>query len=162
MHFILCKLILTNIFYRETFVNTFMLQISVLCNHLNGRDTHVRQIKVYGPRPWVKIILFLWLWLLIADPIKTILFYGMFQESNSTPTISVHFEGVHYLFYCEMRYGCVVCCHWNAVVFSVNPWRILLSFLVLLKKCYILAWLHIIDSKMYRTVTKIHSRHQFS
>ncbi|PPS00689.1 hypothetical protein GOBAR_AA19985 [Gossypium barbadense] len=36
---------------RETFVNTFMLQIVVLSNHLNGRDTHVRQIKVYGPRP---------------------------------------------------------------------------------------------------------------
>ncbi|KDP31658.1 hypothetical protein JCGZ_14974 [Jatropha curcas] len=35
---------------RETFVNTFMLQIAVLSNHLNGRDTHVRQIKVYGPR----------------------------------------------------------------------------------------------------------------
>jgi hypothetical protein len=38
---------------RETFVNTFMLQIAVLSNHLNGRDTHVRQIKVYGPRPCV-------------------------------------------------------------------------------------------------------------
>ncbi|XP_074320281.1 anaphase-promoting complex subunit 10-like [Silene latifolia] len=36
---------------REVFVNTFMLQIAVLSNHLNGRDTHVRQIKVYGPRP---------------------------------------------------------------------------------------------------------------
>ncbi|XP_027193007.1 anaphase-promoting complex subunit 10 isoform X1 [Cicer arietinum] len=36
---------------RDTFVNTFMLQIAVLSNHLNGRDTHVRQIKVYGPRP---------------------------------------------------------------------------------------------------------------
>ncbi|XP_076916337.1 anaphase-promoting complex subunit 10-like [Bidens hawaiensis] len=35
---------------RETFVNTFMLQIGVLSNHLNGRDTHVRQIKVYGPQ----------------------------------------------------------------------------------------------------------------
>ncbi|KAG9150328.1 hypothetical protein Leryth_027454 [Lithospermum erythrorhizon] len=35
---------------RETFVNTFMLQIAILANHLNGRDTHVRQIKVYGPR----------------------------------------------------------------------------------------------------------------
>ncbi|GMI68153.1 EMBRYO DEFECTIVE 2783, anaphase promoting complex 10 [Hibiscus trionum] len=35
----------------ETFVNTFMLQIVVLSNHLNGRDTHVRQIKVYGPQP---------------------------------------------------------------------------------------------------------------
>ena len=38
---------------RDTFVNTFMLQIAVLSNHLNGRDTHVRQIKVYGPRPCV-------------------------------------------------------------------------------------------------------------
>ncbi|XP_044409992.1 anaphase-promoting complex subunit 10 isoform X2 [Triticum aestivum] len=35
---------------RETFVRTFMLQIAVLANHLNGRDTHVRQIKIYGPR----------------------------------------------------------------------------------------------------------------
>ncbi|EAY99168.1 hypothetical protein OsI_21127 [Oryza sativa Indica Group] len=36
---------------RETFIHTFMLQISVLSNHLNGRDTHIRQIKIYGPRP---------------------------------------------------------------------------------------------------------------
>ncbi|KAL4596308.1 hypothetical protein ACB092_12G154900 [Castanea dentata] len=36
---------------RETFVNTIMLQIAVLSNHLNGRDAHVRQIKVYGPQP---------------------------------------------------------------------------------------------------------------
>lgn len=42
---------------REAFVNTFMLQIGILSNHLNGRDTHVRQIKVYGPRPYVTIFL---------------------------------------------------------------------------------------------------------
>ncbi|KAF8726798.1 hypothetical protein HU200_019273 [Digitaria exilis] len=36
---------------RETFIHTFMLQIAVLSNHLNGRDTHVRQIKIFGPRP---------------------------------------------------------------------------------------------------------------
>lgn len=36
---------------REIFINTFMLQIAILSNHLNGRDTHVRQIKIYGPRP---------------------------------------------------------------------------------------------------------------
>ncbi|ERM95637.1 hypothetical protein AMTRI_Chr08g165620 [Amborella trichopoda] len=36
---------------RETFINTFMLQLAVLSNHLNGRDTHIRQIRVYGPRP---------------------------------------------------------------------------------------------------------------
>ncbi|QCD81761.1 anaphase-promoting complex subunit 10 [Vigna unguiculata] len=42
---------------RDTFVNTFMLQIAVLSNHLNGRDTHVRQIKVYGPRPLFEVLL---------------------------------------------------------------------------------------------------------
>ncbi|KAF8405241.1 hypothetical protein HHK36_010142 [Tetracentron sinense] len=61
---------------RETFINTFMLQLAVLSNHLSGRDTHVRQIKVYGPRPY---------------------------EPHSSPTISVHFKGVHYILFCEMR-----------------------------------------------------------
>ena len=28
-----------------------MIQIAVLANHENGRDSHIRQIKVYGPRP---------------------------------------------------------------------------------------------------------------
>ena len=28
---------------------TFMIQIAVLANHQNGRDTHMRQIKVYTP-----------------------------------------------------------------------------------------------------------------
>ncbi|KVH92361.1 Anaphase-promoting complex, subunit 10/DOC domain-containing protein [Cynara cardunculus var. scolymus] len=56
---------------REAFVNTFMLQIAILSNHLNGRDTHVRQIKVYGPRPCVTILLI--------------------KESYTTPTISIHF-----------------------------------------------------------------------
>jgi anaphase-promoting complex subunit 10 len=27
------------------------LQVSILMNHDNGRDTHVRQVKVFGPRP---------------------------------------------------------------------------------------------------------------
>ncbi|RWR93925.1 anaphase-promoting complex subunit 10 [Cinnamomum micranthum f. kanehirae] len=36
---------------REAFIHTFMLQLAVISNHLNGRDTHVRQIKIYGPRP---------------------------------------------------------------------------------------------------------------
>ncbi|KAF6163838.1 hypothetical protein GIB67_016178 [Kingdonia uniflora] len=30
---------------KETFINTFMLQISILSIHLNGRDTHLRQIN---------------------------------------------------------------------------------------------------------------------
>ncbi|KAF9609599.1 hypothetical protein IFM89_017694 [Coptis chinensis] len=36
---------------REVFVNTFMLQIAVISNHLNRKDTHLCQIKIYGPRP---------------------------------------------------------------------------------------------------------------
>ncbi|XP_047333646.1 anaphase-promoting complex subunit 10-like [Impatiens glandulifera] len=35
---------------RETFVDTFMLQIAFLCNNLDGKNTHLRQVKVYGPR----------------------------------------------------------------------------------------------------------------
>ncbi len=33
----------------EHFVKTFMIQISILANHQNGRDTHIRQIKVFAP-----------------------------------------------------------------------------------------------------------------
>lgn len=29
----------------------FCLQLAVLTNHQNGRDTHVREVRVYGPRP---------------------------------------------------------------------------------------------------------------
>ena len=32
-------------------LRAFMLQIAVLANHENGRDSHIRQIKVFGPRP---------------------------------------------------------------------------------------------------------------
>ena len=31
-------------------LRTYFLQIAVLSNHQNGRDTHVRQVKIYGPR----------------------------------------------------------------------------------------------------------------
>ncbi|XP_063375267.1 anaphase-promoting complex subunit 10 [Cydia amplana] len=30
-------------------IRTFMIQIAVLSNHQNGRDTHMRQIKVHSP-----------------------------------------------------------------------------------------------------------------
>ena len=33
----------------ERLVRTFMLQIAVLQNHQQGRDTHLRQIKVHSP-----------------------------------------------------------------------------------------------------------------
>lgn len=32
------------------FIRTHMLQIAIISNHQNGRDTHVREIKIYGPR----------------------------------------------------------------------------------------------------------------
>jgi anaphase-promoting complex subunit 10 len=31
-------------------LRAFFLQIAVLSNHQNGRDTHVRQMKIFGPR----------------------------------------------------------------------------------------------------------------
>ena len=30
-------------------IRTFMIQVAVLSNHQNGRDTHMRQIKVHSP-----------------------------------------------------------------------------------------------------------------
>jgi anaphase-promoting complex subunit 10 len=32
------------------FIRTYVVQIAVMCNHQNGRDTHVRGIKLFGPR----------------------------------------------------------------------------------------------------------------
>lgn len=32
------------------FLRAFLIQLAVLSNHQNGRDTHIRQIKIYGPR----------------------------------------------------------------------------------------------------------------
>ena len=32
------------------FLRTYVIQIAVICNHQNGRDTHVRGIKLFGPR----------------------------------------------------------------------------------------------------------------
>lgn len=31
-------------------INTFFVQIAILSNHQNGRDTHIRQIKIIGSR----------------------------------------------------------------------------------------------------------------
>lgn len=31
-------------------LRAFFLQLAVLSNHQNGRDTHVREVRVYGPR----------------------------------------------------------------------------------------------------------------
>jgi anaphase-promoting complex subunit 10 len=32
------------------FIRTYVLQVAVICNHQNGRDTHMRGIKLFGPR----------------------------------------------------------------------------------------------------------------
>ena len=31
-------------------LRTHFIQVAVLANHQNGRDTHIRQIKIYTPR----------------------------------------------------------------------------------------------------------------
>lgn len=32
------------------YLSALILQVLILSNHQNGRDTHVRQVKVFGPR----------------------------------------------------------------------------------------------------------------
>lgn len=34
---------------REHPIRTFMIQIAVISNHQNGRDTHMRQIRIHSP-----------------------------------------------------------------------------------------------------------------
>jgi len=34
----------------ETYLRTNVIQIAILSSHQNGRDTHIRQVKVYAPR----------------------------------------------------------------------------------------------------------------
>ncbi len=36
--------------WRCRFLRAHFIQIAILQMHQNGRDTHIRQIKVYGPR----------------------------------------------------------------------------------------------------------------
>ena len=31
-------------------LRAYLVQLAVLSNHQNGRDTHVRQLKIFGPR----------------------------------------------------------------------------------------------------------------
>lgn len=34
---------------RDKPIRTFMIQVAVISNHQNGRDTHMRQIRVHSP-----------------------------------------------------------------------------------------------------------------
>ena len=36
--------------HKTGYIRTHFLQIAILSNHQNGRDTHLRQVKVFGPR----------------------------------------------------------------------------------------------------------------
>jgi len=91
-----------------------MLQIAVLSNHLNGRDTHVRQIKVYGPRPCVFYLsvhnlLFTSFWLQVywlntpPPPLFLFFFKCSIQEPFSASAFSIYFKRVRYVLLCEMR-----------------------------------------------------------
>jgi anaphase-promoting complex subunit 10 len=33
----------------QEYLRAYFIQIAVLSNHQNGRDTHIRQIRIYGP-----------------------------------------------------------------------------------------------------------------
>lgn len=35
---------------KKSYLKAFFVQVAVLSNHQNGRDTHIRQIKIFGPR----------------------------------------------------------------------------------------------------------------
>ena len=35
---------------RRQCLKAYFVQLAVLANHQNGRDTHIRQIKIFGPR----------------------------------------------------------------------------------------------------------------
>ena len=105
----------TIIFCRETFVNTFMLQIAVLSNHLNGRDTHVRQIKVYGPRLCVFYINPFALSFVHQSPITSILTEGFLffsfclpvndQFRNPFPHQPFQFTSREFITYSSVRWG---------------------------------------------------------
>lgn len=41
-------------------VNAYILQVIVLANHMNGKDTHVRGLRVLGPLEYVFFHAFLW------------------------------------------------------------------------------------------------------
>ena len=34
---------------RKPYLKAFFVQVAIISNHQNGRDTHIRQIKVFGP-----------------------------------------------------------------------------------------------------------------
>lgn len=34
----------------EKLLRTHLIQVKILAMHQNGRDTHIRQLKVFGPR----------------------------------------------------------------------------------------------------------------
>lgn len=38
-------------------IKTWMLQLAVLANHQNGRDTHIRQIKIHSPIETTSVLL---------------------------------------------------------------------------------------------------------
>lgn len=32
------------------YLKAYLVQLAVISNHQNGRDTHIRQVKIFGPR----------------------------------------------------------------------------------------------------------------
>ena len=47
---LLFYLILSSISFLRPHIWAFILDIVVIANHQSGRDTHIRQLRVFGPR----------------------------------------------------------------------------------------------------------------
>jgi len=39
--------------YRKQYYSAFFLQLAILTNHQNGRDTHIRQVQIFSPKYFV-------------------------------------------------------------------------------------------------------------
>uniref|UniRef100_A0A8B9GIQ8 Anaphase-promoting complex subunit 10 n=1 Tax=Amazona collaria TaxID=241587 RepID=A0A8B9GIQ8_9PSIT len=76
-------------------IRTFMIQIAVLANHQNGRDTHMRQIKVYTPVEESSIVSFQYL-LLVYKGVNNLHLHALpvvFTSCrNNLVTLFVHME----------------------------------------------------------------------
>jgi hypothetical protein len=46
---------ISTIFHRSTPVYAYVLQIIVVANHMSGKDTHVRGLRILGPIEFVHI-----------------------------------------------------------------------------------------------------------
>ena len=47
---LVCGLYIVSVLSCSEPLKAYFVQLAVISNHQNGRDTHIRQVKVFGPR----------------------------------------------------------------------------------------------------------------